>query len=239
MAQADWQGLVDNASSAEIDHGVTAGSSKPYGGGVHCYAYKALVAAVHVSALHAGQVNYNPMAQGCSIRGAIRRAAGTGFSPFLFCGLQGTSKTNAGYMLGLSDANPYRIVLRKGILTDGLPDGGAVPDAAPNILMRSTKSYADNPWIHLRMDAIVQGTGDVLIQVFENDLVNPVSSPVWVEIPGMEGPQAPAIAGFVDDALGINTSSLPFTAGRAGFGLRSASTGARAFFDHIEVARQL
>jgi len=240
MAQADWQGLLDNAATNKVDHGVTAGTTKPSGGGLHVYAFRSLEAASNIVALHAGQVNFNPMLSGGSVRAALRRDVGRGYSPFIFMCLQGTGKADGAYMLGLSDADPYRIVLRKGDLDSGIPDGGAVPATAPNILMRSTQAFADQPWLHLRLDAIVQGTGDVIVQVFQNDLLaNPVSAPVWVNIPGMEGPQAPTIAGFVDDALGINSGSLPFTAGRGGFGFKSTSIGSLSYVDNVEVARQV
>ena len=82
------------------------------------------------------------------------------------------------------------------------------------------------------MDVIVQGTGDSLIQIFQNDLTtNTVAAPVWQSISGMDD--------FVDDSLGINSGSLPFAGGRVGFGMYANDTGRRAAFDHITIDRQL
>ena len=245
MSQADWNGLSDNLATTVVDHGITSGVDKPSGGGEHVYGFNALAATEGVVGLYATQLNFNPTTKGGSVRGAIRRGpspSGSGFSPFMFMALQGTASTNLAYMLGLSNEDPFRIVLRKGALTGGIPSGAPDPDGQNNILMRSGQSFAlsDAPWLHLRLDMIVQGSGDVLLQVFQNDLaLNPVSTPDWQVVPGMEGPQSPSIEGFVDDSLGINTGSLPLTAGRIGFGQKSAITSARSFFDHMQVLRQL
>ena len=244
MAQADRTALSDNTSSTDLDNGVTAGTSKPLGGDLHVYGFNSRNSSDNLVAYFAGQAGFVPTTKGGSIRAAIRRgpaSGNTGFAPFMYVGLQGTSKSSAAYILGLSDADPFHISLRKGTLATGVPDGGVNPDEANNILLRSTASFtSDDAWMHLRLDMIVQGTGDVLLQVFQNDLsVNSVQSPNWIDIPGMEGDQSPLIKGFVDDALQVNTGSAPFTAGRIGFGFRSFSVGARSYFDHIQVARQL
>jgi hypothetical protein len=106
--------------------------------------------------------------------------------------------------------------------------------------MRSSASFANDTWLHLRLDMIVEGTGDVILQVYQNDLdTNPVSAPVWELITGMEGPQYPTITGFVDDALGVTTGIAPYTSGRAGFGHYNNDVGRQSFFDHIEIGRQL
>ena len=246
MAQADWSPLTDNLSSTLVDNGVTAGTAKPTGGGTHVYGFNALAADDGVVGYFAGQAGFIPTAKGGTMRAAIRRgpASGpTGFAPFLFMGLQSDAAASAAYILGLSDADPYHIVLRKGTLITGVPDGAVEPAGGNNVLMRSTQAFATDAWLQLRLDMIVQGTGDVLLQVFQNDIdaagSGSVNAPNWVVVPGMEGPQAPTLEGFVDDALAINTGSAPYTAGRVGYGMRSQAVGGRGFFDHIEVARQL
>jgi hypothetical protein len=153
-----------------------------------------------------------------------------GFSPFLFIGLGGTDVTDQGYMLGLSDGDPSHLVLRKGTLVAGLPD---VAPGGSGVLRRSTGEVAIDEWRHLRLDMIVNLNGDVRLQVFENDLsLHPIGgAPTWAAIPGM--------AEFVDDALGVNSGSLPYTSGRGGFGFASSDVTRRAYFDQIEVIRQL
>jgi len=242
MAQAEWTVLTDSLPTASVARGVTSGIVKPNGGGNFVYGFNSLAIVNGAVGLHNNQVNFAPMASGGSVRGAVKRGASggtSGFAPFLFIGLQGPSVNDIGYLLGLSDAEPAHISLRKGSIVTGLPDGGAVPAVSPNILMRSTETFENETWVHLRLDMIVQGTGDVLLQVFESDLgANPVTAPVWLQIAGMEGPQSPTIDGFVDDALGVNTGSAPLTSGRAGMGFRVQDVTRRGFFDHLEVARQ-
>lgn len=242
MAQSEWTLLTDSLPGASVARGVTSGITKPNGGGNFVYGFNSLAIVDGAVALHNNQVNFAPMASGGSVRGAVKRSVGggkSGFAPFLFIGLQGPSVNDLGYLLGLSDADPHHISLRKGSIVTGLPDGGVDPDASPNILMRSTATFEEDTWLHLRLDMIVQGTGDVLLQVFANDLdTNPVTAPVWAQVAGMEGPQSPTIDGFVDDAIGVNTGSAPFTSGRAGMAFRVEDVTRRSFFDHLEVARQ-
>ncbi len=242
MAEADWTFLTGGLSSAQVDNGVTAGVVKPNGGGDFLYGFNSLEVIDGVVGRTNTQVGFAPMPSGGSVRGAVKRGvsgAKTGFAPFLYIGLQGPDVSDAGYLLGLGDNDDYHIVLRKGVLTDGLPDGPVDPDASPNVLMRSSAAFTEDTWLHLRLDMIVQGSGDVVLQVAQNDLdSNPVTAPVWAEVPGMEGPQSPSIKGFIDDSLGVNTGSAPFTSGRAGYAIRVEDVTRRGFFDHMEVARQ-
>jgi hypothetical protein len=80
---------------------------------------------------------------------------------------------------------------------------------------------------------VVNLNGDVLLQVFQNDLVAHAlgTAPSWAAVPGM--------GEFIDDALGINSGSQPFTSGRAGFGFFTKDVTRRGFLDHVEVFRQL
>ncbi len=84
-----------------------------------------------------------------------------------------------------------------------------------------------------RLDVIVNDNGDVVLQVFRNDLTaRPLSAPaVWLPVAGM--------AEFIDDHLGINSGAQPLTAGRAGFGFACSDVSRRAYFDHLEIWRQL
>jgi len=241
MASTDWTLLEESLGMPQVDRGVTAGIVRPNGGGDFVYGFNSLELADGAVGLHASQQGFAPMASGGSIRGAIQRGRSGGpqnFAPFLFLGLQGQSVNDAAYLLGLGDDDPHHIVLKKGALTSGLPDLEPAPDSN-SVLMRSTNAFAPATWLHLRLDAIVQGSGDVLLQVYQNNLVaHSVTSPVWEVVPGMEGPFAPGFYGFVDDALGINTGSQPLVGGRAGYGFYTTDTQRRGFFDQIQVGRQ-
>jgi hypothetical protein len=100
------------------------------------------------------------------------------------------------------------------------------------VLLRSNESFRDGTWLHLRLDAIANDTGDVVLNVYRNDLLlHPLTgAPAWQPMSGMDS--------FIDDALGIRTGSRPLSAGRAGFGFASKDVTRRAFFDQLEVLRQ-
>ncbi len=235
MAEADWTELTDGLVIATVDRGVTTGIARPPGGGSFVHGFNSLIVATGAVGLFANQTNFAPMAKGASVRGAIKRLVSggpTGFSPFMFAGHQGTSVNDSGYLLGLADSDPYHLVLKKGVLGTGVPD--LVPDAPNNgILLRSTSTFSLDTWHHLRLDMIVNDNGDVLLQVFENDLsANPLGgAPVWVAVPGM--------VEFVDDTLQINSGSAPFTSGRGGFAFHTVDVTRRGAFDHMEIFRQL
>jgi hypothetical protein len=244
MAQANWTTLTGSLGAPSLQQGVTVGIAPPPGGGSAVYGVNSTTIVNGVLALAPNLVNFAPMAKGGSISGAIKRGIGggaTGFAPFFFIGLDDTAVSGSAYILGLSDAAPYHIVLRKGALSGGVPDGVVAPDSGNHILMRSTEAFSVDTWHHLRLDAIVQGTNDVIVQAYYSvlDDDHPVDDPTWVVIPGMEGPLEPTITGFVDDALGTNSGSAPHITGRAGFGVRVQDVARRAYFDHIEIRRQL
>jgi hypothetical protein len=233
MAETDWTFLNDGLDAATVDRGVTTAIARPPGGGSFVFGFNSLSTAQGAVALFTNQLNFAPMAKGGSVRGAIQRGVSggpLGFAPFFFVGLQGPSVNDLGYLLGLGDGDPHHVVLRKGALSGGLPD---IPPGTQGVLRRSTGTFMPGTWVHLRLDMIVNLNGDVLLQVFQNDLVaNPLGgAPSWQPVPGMSE--------FIDDALGINSGSQPFTSGRAGFGFFTKDVTRRGFLDHVEVYRQL
>lgn len=230
MASSDWTDLTGVLNISSIDRGVTAGFTPPNGGGSFVFGTNSLVTTAGGYGMFCNLTDYAPMAKGGSIRGAIKRAASggkTNFSPMFFIGAQGSAISDAAYLLGLQDDDPHRIVLRKGLISGGIPAGAS----GSGILKRSTATYAADTWLHLRLDMIVNLNGDVLLKAYQSDLANPVTAPVWVPIPGLNT--------VVDDALGITTGSAPYTSGRAGLAVVSADVSRRAMFDHVEVFRQL
>ena len=230
MASTDWSYLNDGLDIAAVDRGVTSGIARPPGGGSFLFAFNSLAAVQGAIALFANLVDFAPMAKGGSIRGCIQRGPSggpTGFSPFFFLCCQGNSVNDTAYLLGLSDDDPHRIVLRKGMVAAGIPDS-----EGPNVLLASGESFTLGTWLHLRLDVIVNLNGDVVLKVFENDLVaHPIgSTPSWQEVAGM--------AEFIDDNTGINSGSQPLTSGRGGFGVMVKDVTRRSFFDHVELLRQ-
>jgi hypothetical protein len=231
MAEIDWTYLNDGLDIATVDRGVTSGIARPPGGGNFLFAFNSLAAVQGAVALFANLVDFAPMAKGGSIRGCIQRGPGggpTGFSPFFFMCCQGNSVNDTAYLLGLCDEDPHRIVLRKGAVTVGLPDS-----EGQGVLLASGESFAQGTWLHLRLDVIVNTNGDVVLHVFQNDLVaRPLgTSPDWQPVGGM--------IEMIDDHLGINSGSQPLTSGRGGFGCAFTDVTRRVFFDHVELFRQL
>ncbi len=233
MGSADWTELTGSLSAGSLIRGPTNGIARPNGGGNFIYGYNSQDVTAGTHGLFCNLANFAPTAanKGGSIRGAIQRGVSSGvlnFTPLLFIGLQSALTTANGYMLGLQDDDPHKIVLRKGQLSQGIPAGLV---GTNGILARSTATYAPGTWLHLRLDMIVNLTGDVLLQAFANNLVaNAVSAPVWAAIPGLDN--------IVDDVLGVNTGSVPYTSGRMGFGFTTQDVNRRGYFDHIEVIRQ-
>lgn len=236
MAEADWTAISGGLSTSVLRRGVTSGLTPPSGGGSRVYGFNSATSGVVGAAglIYDGAANFNPTPANTlgSVSGALVRltSSGTdGFAPFLFLALQADDPTASAYLLGLQEDDPASIVLVKGALEDGLPSGIV---GESGILRKSVDAYDPDEWVHLRLDATVQGSGDVLIQVFENDLdTNDVTTPVWSAIDGMSD--------FVDDALGVNSGSLPLTSGSFGFACQVSNISRRAAFDHLRVERQL
>ena len=250
MGSVDWTFLDNSLDPASVPRGVVTSPSPPPGGGSFIYGMNSIVdtdGAVGLTLDAATNPDFAPIQAGGgapasvgggSIRGAIARGISSlkvGFSPFFYMGLQAAGTpavTDQAYIIGLEDSDPYRIVVIKGQIING-----AVAATTENSLLRSTATYSidsdpDENWHHIRMDMIVEGTGDVRLQCFESDLsAHDVTAPIWTPIPGCEE--------FVDDALGVNSGSLPFTEGYPGFAFASTQMGRRGYFDQIEIARQV
>lgn len=234
MAESDFTLLTSSLSSGSVKAGVTAGITPPNGGGSFVYGFNTLDTSQGVVGLFCNLENFAPMAKGGSITMAMKRGKGggkTNFAPFLFIGASGAAVGDSAYLLGLGDSDPSRIVLRKGTISGGLPDSVVTEPPTDGVLRKSTRTVAEDEWVHLRLDMIVNTNGDVVLNVYESDLgSNPVTTPDWQPIDGM--------ARFIDDALGVNSGSPPLTSGRVGFGLWTKDVTRRAFFDHLTIERQ-
>jgi hypothetical protein len=236
MAASNWSISTGGLSLGSLDKGVTSGIAPPPGGGSFVYGFNSLSVVDGAAALFANQVNFAPMAKGGSARAVIQRGISggpTNFSPFVFVAGQGPAITDYGYLLGLQDDDPHRIVLRKGVIGQGLP-AGLVNPLVNGILSRSTATFAPGTWLHLRLDSVVNLNGDVVLNVYRSDFTLPgvtLAAPDWQPIPGM--PQ------FIDDTLHVNTGTAPYTSGRAGFGFSVKDVTRRGYFSHLEIERQL
>lgn len=234
MGEADWTLLTDGLDTATVRRGVTYGVARPNGGGNFVFGFNSVTVAEGAVAYFTNQAGFIPTTLGGSVMGAIQRGEGggaTNFAPFFLVGIQGTSVNDFAYLFGLGDDDPHHIILQKGVIASGLDDLEPDPDSN-GVLLRSTSSYEEGTWHHVRLDWIVNDNGDVLLQCFENDLdTNPVTAPVWTAIPGMTE--------FIDDTLQVATGSAPYTSGRIGFGFYTKDISRRGYFDHIACYEQL
>ena len=232
MAEADWTELTGVLTAPTLARGVTAGQTPPNGGGTYVFGMNTLQVTTGAYGRFTDLTDFAPMTKGADVTGALKRGTGggnTGWSAFVFAGLGGADVSDVGYLLGLSDADPSRIALVKGSVSTGIVDDVA---GASGVLARSTSTIAIDTWVHLRLEMVVNVSGDVVLNCYQNDLAtNPVTAPVWEAIPGLDQ--------FIDDALQVNSGSAPLTSGRAGFAGSFGDTSRRAFFDHITLARQL
>lgn len=233
--QADWTFMTSGLDAGTVKRGVTSGVARPNGGGNFVFGFNSLSAATGAVSLYSAQSNFAPMAKGGSVRGAVQRGPGggpTNFSPFLYICASTNDVSGTAYLLGLDDDDPHSIVLVKGQIQGGVP---SVSPGTLGVLAKGTESFQNGTWLHLRLDAIVNPNGDVILNCFRNDLTaNPVTAPVWSPVAGIGSAGV-----YVDDALGVNTGTAPLTSGYCGFGFVTKDVTRRSYFDQLEVQRQL
>jgi hypothetical protein len=245
VGQTDWTLLTGVLSSGNVARGVTHGIPRPASTVQNDFIYgfnsqTGQPGGVAGWIVSAGAYNPTAANKGGRITACVQKGASagnTGFAPMLFIGLQNADLANPackGYVLGLADADPPHLVLKKGLLNAQLQDVAPVP-ASNGILARSTNTYNLGVWYHLRLDMVVNINGDVILTVYENNLAEqPLGTPPdWVAVPGM--------VPFTDDALMVNTGTAPYTNGRIGFASWFGASQAqrRVYFDAITVDRQL
>ena len=115
MAQIDWTTITASLISPDIERGPLAAVAPPAGGGTFSYGFNSTTDVSGASGLYINLANFIPAADNGRITGAVQRGPGTedtGISPGIFIGLSGTTVSDTGYILGLSDAEPARIILR-------------------------------------------------------------------------------------------------------------------------------
>lgn len=234
MAETDWGIATGSLATSSLKRGVSGGLPVPSGGGSFAYGFNSVINTTGCTVLYANVSGFTPAPKGGHISAAIQRAPSTGktgFAPFIAICIGGTGVADKAYMLGPADGDPFHFVLRKGAMSDGLPD---VAPGTQGVLRRSTASYAAETYYHLKLEAAVNDNGDVWLNCYQNDLtLHSVASPVWTAINGMTA--------FCDDLAGINSGNagltgsdiFPYTSGYMGYGMRVANIGRRAYFDRI------
>jgi hypothetical protein len=230
MASSNWTFLASGLTAGDVARNVSQGFTPPNGGGNFVFGFSSLTSTIGTVGKACNEANFYPIAagKGASVRGALQRNGTQDGTIMLFASLASNDVTADGYLLGLTqDEEPSHIVLAKGSPSSGLIS------TATNILRTSSATYTKGTWVHIRLDVIVQPHGDVHLQVFANDLsVNAVTAPSWAAIGGM--------AEFIDDTLGVNSGSAPYTGGGyAGVAYRTEAIGRYALADHVQIGRQV
>lgn len=237
MSEADWGDMSAVLDNNTLKRAVTSGITVPNGGGTFARGVRSLASTEGAYGQYVNLANFNPTAalKGGRITGALCRRTSSGstdYAQFFAIGINGSnppSVNDNAYLFGFSNDSPSHLVLRKGKISEGIPAGNV---GSAGILRKSSSSFALDVWLHLRIDWVVSGNSDVNLQMFASDLgAHAVTAPSWAAIAGM--------GDYLDDALGANSGSLPYTAGFFGYAHWSKGINRISAFDHIVVERQL
>lgn len=245
MSDTDWTILDGSLDKSVLDRGNATTVLDPDGNKT-CYGLSSRVVAEGAGGLFCsapdlfgGDSKFTPTQsdsgdpRGGRIQGLIQRGPSgspTSFAPMFFIGLQGPSVDDEGYLLGLSDSNPHFIVLRKGKISEGIPNSDVGTDG---VLAKGSEAFPPEKWHQLRLDAVLNENGDVTIICRQSDVdVQGMENPLWTHIPGIG-------EATIDDVLGVRSGTVPFAQGRMGFALQVSDVARRAFFTRINLYRQI
>lgn len=237
MAESNWTDCAGSSlDTATIDRGVSAAFTRPSGGGSMLFGMRTLVSAAGAGGMYYNASGFAPFTgsrKGGSISGCIKRfSSSTKFAPYLAL-LTDTDLSSAqGYMVALTQESSYKIGLFK-----GNPAAGFSATAAA-CLASSSASFTDvgdaaAAWFQLKLDVIVNPHGEVVLNVFRNDLnTNFCTAPSWEAVAGLSQ--------FIDDSLGHFSGTSPHLDGFYGHkGMyTNGQAGDLALYDQIVVSRQ-
>lgn len=238
MAETHWEQMEGSLDTAMVSWGKTTRAEAAPPEGAACGGFHSLQPCEGVSALISTEVGESmapiPAGKGGAIQGCIRKMVLMHqYAPMLFLACGKNTASAQAYMLGLSEEWPYRIVLKKGLLVEGLQI--ADPVNTPTVLRVSDAIYDTSIWHNLQMFVAVNAQGDVALRVLRdvNDPIDP--------IPGNMDFQAIAGMGdVIDDALGTLTGTPGLTGSFfPGIGhYNRAAPGRISLFDLIMYGRQ-
>ena len=197
-----------------------------YGMGYHLLEYGTGFAG-HILNSTVDTGNYHPIAsgKGGGIAGSMKKLNTNDHAPLFFL-VNGTDVRSArGYILGLSEDNPSRLLLRKGsLIAPHITTGD-------DVLQVSDDEFPVGSWHQVELFVGVNAQDDVRLEVWMD--ATPAYPPTTAEsVDGM--PQ------MYDDPGGIVTGSLPVVQSfYLGIGVRFGGTaGAVGLFDYLIAKRQ-
>jgi len=230
MAQADWERLTLNTiDESDISQGISTDASFSPPHGSTCFGFHVLSPVTGVAGYVTSLADYGPItnSKGGTVIACMRKyVKNRGYAPVIFF-VNGKDVSSAkGYILGLSEGYPYKIVLRKGLLIGGLDE------TSDGLLGASEASYDDNDWHNLLLVVTVNLHGDVVVRVRKDADPPTPTGPSWSAVNGIDD--------VIDDVLGAVTGDLPITGDfYAGFGhYNSGESGRLSLFDYFRVSRQ-
>jgi len=224
MAEQDWAKMPGSLDPADVSVGQTDNVAFQIPEGVHCVGFHSLNAVVGFTGYVLNLSGFNPISghKGGIIKGYMRKhVVGTGGAAVFFFVTSTNAQGAEGYMLGISEDNPAQLILRKGMLNQGLSI------SSPGVLRVSQASYPNPTWLYPILYMTVNTQGDVALRVRQSVLS------IEVAIPGMDD--------IVDDVLGKASGSPPvFGDFYPGFGhYNSGQSGRLSLFDALMASRQL
>jgi len=233
MASADWAAISGGGSGAEVAQNVTMAfwadaTSKidaPF-----TYGFRSLTAHTKTTGLRCAVATHSPFVTGKLgwIRAVIRKnyTVDPAYSPFIGFAVYAAgvvAQASNGYFLGLSeDAAPY-LVMRRGLVSDGII-------LTNDYFRKSTSALANQTWYDIKLECVFNPQGDVVCTPYLNTSV--LATPSWDPILGMDE--------YIDDSLGIWSGDLPVsTTYSPVFGMHVTDmAGGCALFDYIQIGEQ-
>ena len=249
MAKADWKNLTNISSDSIMKRGVTT-SVISYDLGNYTFLVHPTTGDNLNFAMEVDKTNFTPCAFGSMIDGGMKRVDNftNGATPFFFVTADNEDFENAeGYMIGLSNGRPYKVIVAKGRLKNGILSRAEVLErtsGGSNYLIEEADNYYEilmeslddlgvegDDWQIMKLEAIVNSGVDVVIRAKKGEYDTGTGVYTWTDYDLSFGSNP-----YVDSIVGA--THTPYQNGYVGLGVVSSEAGARVVFDGIEIVRQ-
>ncbi len=176
MALANFALVANGLPVTSVDSGVIHLEDAADGGGNFVFAFNTILAsAPGVQAYRSAVTGYAPLTNGGTVRAALKRgltAISAGFDHFIFIGLATDDVGDFAYCLGLEEAQPARILLRRGLLSEGVLSFGRMTSS-----LTETFALVDGQTLLVDVD----GSGDQTVTFNTADFVD-IGNALAVEV---------------------------------------------------------
>lgn len=176
MALANFALVANGLLVSQVDSGVIHLEDAADGGGNFVFAFNTILAnAPGVQAYRSAVTGYAPLTNGGTVRAALKRgltAISAGFDHFIFIGLATDDVGDFAYCLGLEEAQPARVLLRRGLLSEGVLSFGRMTSS-----LTETFALVDGQTLMVDVD----GSGDQTVTFNTADFVD-IANALAVEV---------------------------------------------------------